>query len=425
MGELLKSVFCTSLSGSLAAVMALGIVILTRKIADPVRQYYLYLTAAAVFLLPWRIPSGDKTVYVSQGSFSVGQTENSLDAITVLGWVWLLTAICIACMKILKYVVFKRTMLRESQVMERPCGVPERLKIVRCNLSVSPMIVGIMKPVLFMPDVSDSESEYILRHEIIHYKRKDTLLKWIMETIKVIHWFNPLAYCIACKMDEACETACDYTAVGECNETERKRYMRVILDLAERSVEKRAETAVYAVKDKKIMKRRFDAIMKFKTRGKREMVFSAVCAAMLLTGSIPAGGAAASALGEDKIIYQVSEDLTGGFLLPDGKVSAPYGKDHDGIDYAGDNGKSVLSAEDGVVTYADYDPSYGNMVEICHKDGYTTRYAHMQSMDVCEGDSVNKGGKIGEIGSTGMSTGPHLHFEVRKNGSAVDPKSVE
>lgn len=94
---------------------------------------------------------------------------------------------------------------------------------------------------------------------------------------------------------------------------------------------------------------------------------------------------------------------------------------HEGIDFHGDKGTSVLAAASGKVVTADWHPQYGKMVEIDHGNGLSSRYAHASRLDVKEGDLVVRGQKIAEIGSTGRSTGPHLHFEVRLNGVPQNP----
>ena len=96
---------------------------------------------------------------------------------------------------------------------------------------------------------------------------------------------------------------------------------------------------------------------------------------------------------------------------------------HKGIDFAGPAGSEVVAVASGVVTYAKDRFGYGKTVEINHGNGYVTRYAHNQRTLVQPGDTVQKGQAIALIGSTGRSTGPHLHFEVLKNGRAVDPMS--
>ncbi len=96
---------------------------------------------------------------------------------------------------------------------------------------------------------------------------------------------------------------------------------------------------------------------------------------------------------------------------------------HNGVDFAGKLGSDVVSVAAGVVVYAGSRNGYGKMVEVNHGGGFSTRYGHHQKLLVKVGDIVKKGQVIGLMGSSGRSTGPHVHFEVYKNGRAVDPAS--
>lgn len=94
---------------------------------------------------------------------------------------------------------------------------------------------------------------------------------------------------------------------------------------------------------------------------------------------------------------------------------------HSGVDFAGKDGSDIVSVAAGVVTWSAKRSGYGMMVEINHGNGYSTRYAHTRKNLVKVGDVVKKGQVIAEMGSSGRSTGPHVHFEVYKHGRAVDP----
>jgi len=101
-------------------------------------------------------------------------------------------------------------------------------------------------------------------------------------------------------------------------------------------------------------------------------------------------------------------------------------KAHLGVDYAARRGTPVVAAGSGRVTHASRLGSYGNLVKIRHDDGYETRYAHLKSFrrGIKRGKYVKKGHTIGYVGNTGRSTGPHLHFELRKHGRAINPLRV-
>ena len=96
---------------------------------------------------------------------------------------------------------------------------------------------------------------------------------------------------------------------------------------------------------------------------------------------------------------------------------------HYGVDFAGELGADVVSVAAGVVVHAGERSGYGKMVEINHGGGYATRYGHHNELTVKAGDIVRKGEVVGLMGSSGRSTGPHVHFEVFKNGRVVDPSS--
>jgi murein DD-endopeptidase MepM/ murein hydrolase activator NlpD len=95
---------------------------------------------------------------------------------------------------------------------------------------------------------------------------------------------------------------------------------------------------------------------------------------------------------------------------------------HTGIDFRGDAGDPIHATASGTVTIAGWSGGYGKMVEIEHGNGVATRYGHLSEIDVDVGDTVRGGQTVGKLGSTGRSTGPHLHYEVRVKGEAVDPQ---
>ena len=94
---------------------------------------------------------------------------------------------------------------------------------------------------------------------------------------------------------------------------------------------------------------------------------------------------------------------------------------HKGMDFAGKQGSDIVAVGGGMVTWAGKRYGYGNMVEITHGNGYVTRYGHLEKIVVEVGQAVKKGQLIATLGSTGRSTGPHVHFEVIENGKTVNP----
>ena len=115
-----------------------------------------------------------------------------------------------------------------------------------------------------------------------------------------------------------------------------------------------------------------------------------------------------------------------------GWMSSPYGYRsdpftgkrawHAGVDFAGKEGSDIIAVAAGVVTWSGERYGYGNLVEVSHGNGYSTRYAHCKELMVNVGSVVERGEVIARMGSTGRSTGPHVHYEVLKNGKTANPK---
>ncbi len=125
--------------------------------------------------------------------------------------------------------------------------------------------------------------------------------------------------------------------------------------------------------------------------------------------------------------------VPGGRPVETGYISSLYGQrtdpvdgnqaTHRGIDFAGVAGTEVLAVADGIVSHTGLDGGYGRMIEVTHGDGYVTRYAHNAKILVKPGQTVKRGDAIALMGSTGRSTGPHVHFEVLRNGKPMNPLS--
>ena len=137
---------------------------------------------------------------------------------------------------------------------------------------------------------------------------------------------------------------------------------------------------------------------------------------------------AASIHTEEVVIEEVPEDGgTGEFIMPtSGNLSSPFGKrwgkNHNGIDLAAAKGTPIYASDTGVVIVSEYQNNgYGNIVKIDHQNGFVTFYAHCSKLHVKSGDIVKSGDLIAEVGSTGRSTGNHLHFEIRENDIPKNP----
>jgi murein DD-endopeptidase MepM/ murein hydrolase activator NlpD len=128
-------------------------------------------------------------------------------------------------------------------------------------------------------------------------------------------------------------------------------------------------------------------------------------------------------MGIPQVIPAAASHITSGF----GYRSDPFAGSaafHAGLDFKGATGAPIYSAAHGKVAFVGRRPGYGNSVDIDHGNGLRTRYAHMSAFRARVGESVRAGQQIGAVGSTGRSTGPHLHFEVRLNGQPINPRPL-
>ena len=132
---------------------------------------------------------------------------------------------------------------------------------------------------------------------------------------------------------------------------------------------------------------------------------------------------------------KIGPDFTPSIWPHSGKINNEFGfrrnpfggrsyEFHPGMDIDGQRGEMVLAPGNGTIIKAGWTGGYGNMVEIDHGNGLTTRYGHMSKILAAVGDTVKRGDSIGLIGSTGRSTGPHLHYELRLNDKSINPRHV-
>jgi murein DD-endopeptidase MepM/ murein hydrolase activator NlpD len=148
---------------------------------------------------------------------------------------------------------------------------------------------------------------------------------------------------------------------------------------------------------------------------------SQIAAAYRATPTTPTLAATASVpAGAPQLILPVAGKPTSGF---GNRVDPVHGgtSSHPGFDLAAPTGTPVQAAAGGTVVHAGPAGTYGNLVIVRHDNGYETRYAHLSAVAVKAGDHVDAGTQVGNVGTTGYSTGPHLHFEVRHDGTPIDP----
>lgn len=141
----------------------------------------------------------------------------------------------------------------------------------------------------------------------------------------------------------------------------------------------------------------------------------------------------------DELFYNIQGKITALERIPNrmptsGRLTSPFGERihpvskrvdfHSGIDLANDTGTNIYASASGIVLFSDVNGTYGNMIIISHGNGYSTVYAHLSKQLVKSGTQVKKGDLIGKMGNSGRSTGSHLHFEIRENGTPINPYNI-
>ena len=331
-----------------------------------------------------------------------------------------------------------------SDTWRRLLRVRRAVRVVTSGSGMTPFTVGVVRPVIFLPTAVAGDRRCVaaaIAHEMAHVARFDALWLGLQQLIETVYFFNPVVWIAGVRLHDAREQLCDATVVSA-GRLAARDYAGGLLDVL------RLELRGAGVPTMTARKRRINVriLNIFKREGGRRprvggaVVFAGAFGLFLL----PLGGGGASpppspdAVG----IARTDPGRVGGdgFAisnpLPGGRTTWSWGPGHrdpfsghevfhKGIDLAAPSGTPVTSPADGVVIVATeaYDPSPGSgtVVLIDHGNGLETFFAHLGSLVVREGQEIEKGAVIATVGSTGKSTGPHLHFEVRRDGEAVDP----
>lgn len=319
--QIFKSILLMSALGSFLAVFWLLLKPVTQKLFSPRWQYYIWLTVLTVMIFPVRFSAPSHTPNVP--TITVNQTENTenealqadnritdmqiskhnekisiskpnlpQNILYCLANIWLCGTIAILLAKIIKYNLFLMTIYKNSAVYRDIPNFPKRLKVRKTDMLDAPLIVGVFKPALFLPntEISENDMNYILMHELTHYKRGDLFYKWFAMAVLSVHWFNPLIYIVSRQIDAECEVSCDFAVTSKLSEKEKRDYMNMILKLLSCSKNSFEPLTTQMVGNKKTIKRRFRMIKNKKATNKFASVISAFAAIIMLSTTIFASG---------------------------------------------------------------------------------------------------------------------------------------
>lgn len=451
-----------SLSGALLAGITALLSRMLRGRISARAAYGLWLLVLLRFLCPWTTPHSLMTQAADPpqellvvalpeeawGEELTGQEEADTGSIApeVLLWaVWGAGAGVVLAVRAVSYARFSQKIRRtarptsqSAQAVYQTLTTPYRRapKLVCSPAAATPMLIGLVRPTIVLPcRALDSEAmEALLSHELTHWRRHDIAVKWFAVIATVVHWFNPVAWWLVGRLDRACELACDEQVCRGWDLTRRARYGQLLLEFCA------APNAGFAacLSQKQCLKERLIHIMNHKRKPFAGVLAAAACVAVLLTSvalgayaapeDTPPKADASAQIEQGETILQWPMAAQGSVVLsqPFGSRAHPItGKttEHSGIDIVLDAGTPVLAAAGGRVAETGFDPENGRYIVLDH-GSLTTKYCHLLDVQVAAGETVSAGQTIGAVGQTGMSAGPHLHFEVTRDGSLTDPLSL-
>jgi beta-lactamase regulating signal transducer with metallopeptidase domain len=286
---------------------------------------------------------------------------------------------------------------------------------------------------VFLPkkDFDIKGLNFILKHENAHAKQLHTLDNLLAELVCIAFWFNPFVFLLKRSLKSVHEYLADNAAVEY--DKEKIYYLKLLVNDVGFMPTNGISSNFYWL----TIKKRINMITKNKTSRIRTISYLLVVPVIALmiqsfsNINISARGGLKTVLSTDNNVPNISpikSDLvkkTSGYgmrMHPLEKVE----KMHYGIDFSAEEDTPVLATADGIVVKVEFleeGKGYGRVVVIEHSKEYSTLYSQLSGFNVSEGDMVKQGQIIGLVGSSGISTGPHLHYEVHKNGERVNPEN--
>ncbi len=271
----------------------------------------------------------------------------------------------------------------------------------------------------------------ILKHESAHVRLGHTFDLLLIELYAVIFWFNPALLFFRKSLVALHEFQADQAVLAE--NVRPEDYLQLMLQTLENKNKQR--TISYF--NNSIIKKRIDMITKSKSKKGKAFNYSL----LVTTAIIISLAFARPAIPEETAPYKAVLFLESTNTVPNifpletyepANITSTFGEKirtpktkhlmvHSGIDIRATTGTPVLATADGMVIQAKSEKNWGNLIVLKHADGYQTWYAHLNGFEIAEKQEVKTGDVIGYVGSTGRSTGPHLHYEVRKGDEHLDP----
>lgn len=410
LSEIFGNVAAMSAAGTAVGLLLLAAKPLTKRCFGAKWQYYSWLAVAALMLVPvfaLAEPGGaaDKeAVAVTQAApKNCAAPLMCAELLHYAAYVWLIGTLLMLTVRIVNYARFSALI---SRCPDADISLPEKkIRVKSCDAVASPLLIGVVRPTLLIPcSITEENLKYILRHELVHYRRKDVLFKWVTMLVCSIHWFNPFVYVMALNIDEACEISCDEEATKGMSITEQKCYMNAVLELIESEKRKSCPLSAPMAKGKKLIIKRFAAVSAAQYIKRPVRVISVLTGAAIAASSVVAGGVFAENADIAAIPFDMKPQLIEPVTETNGAMAA--------------KGTAEPSAADKAEVKADELPEYEEVPEQPEQMS-ENKTEQMQKSDL--------GGTVNEEQESGNSSGETAKREIKEydlGGGPVESKEV-
>ncbi|WP_271782396.1 M23/M56 family metallopeptidase [Aquimarina algiphila] len=317
-----------------------------------------------------------------------------------------------------KLIILKRT----SKVYQK-----EGFKLIATNV---PEIFSYFNWIFTPEEKLEKYDDLIIEHEKAHIQLKHSVDLIIAEFFITFFWFNPTVYLYRKSLKSIHEFQADHQVLK--NKVKTSHYMQLLLQ----SIAVEKPNNLYSYFNHPILLKRINMMTKTKSNNiakLKYLLLLPVCALFLIAFTKPTVDH--TFMDTTTEVFEIENFPPSLFPVQNGSIndiSSKYGsnsrrpkiskkKIHRGIDIRAEEGTPVIATADGIISKASMEGDWGNLIVISHSGGYETWYAHLKSFNSKETQHIKKGEIIGYVGNTGLSTGPHLHYEVKLNGNWLNP----
>lgn len=326
--------------------------------------------------------------------------------------------------------------------------IRRRVRLVVGPDALSPFTVGAFRPVVFLPRTMVERRDWVaietsIAHELAHVARWDSVWLSAQLFVQAVYFFHPIVWLAGTRLQQQRERLCDAMVVSG-GDLSARRYAGGLLNVLQLDLQG-VEAPNLSAAQRRINVR-IQFIVDRQGRRAPRSLLAVLAVAGVAALFLPADGSAGApalaepvaAIAQQSASSEISPHFEFGNPLPEGRISWRYGPGHDpftgkdvfhrGVDVAANTGTPIMAPAAGIVTVATTSfgeiPAAGTVIILDHGSGWETRYFHLGRLEVEVGQRVERGEVVAEVGSTGRSTGPHLHLEVWHGEDHIDPYSV-